>query len=512
MPQYSATNRIGEVTASAVLDTATNSSTITVTASNGATTTITLSATARRATVAEVNAVFKALQADGFTDANEVDINNLLRSVQGRVVFESEQAATAATASNTSPPTSPAPVPTESTPQTQPTAAQEAFLEANAEPQSEPPTVANIVNTGVSREQAALLEANEEPISEPPQISRDQQALLEANQADEGTLASQASEVDTRLDLYSEDALGGRNPQSSEDNQRAVEEAVQQDEDNAEIARLQARGILAAERNTQSSATRQDIENAKARGDWRVRISLATAADYFYNSQDQEGILKPLAATDGVIFPYTPTISVGYTAQYQQESLTHTNYKTTQYTSSSVDNITIACDFTAQDTYEANYLLATIHFFRSLTKMWYGRDENPRRGTPPPLVYLHGYGDFQFNKHPMAVTGFTYSLPNDVDYIKCDTTSFQAGQPLFTNKRSSSPQARNAPTELIRNSNVVSFKTTQVQPTWVPTKIGLSITCIPVVSRYDVSNNFSLKDYASGALLRGNKEKWGGFW
>jgi hypothetical protein len=225
--------------------------------------------------------------------------------------------------------------------------------------------------------------------------------------------------------------------------------------------------------------------------------------------------MYPLKATDGVIFPYTPTISVAYTANYDQQALTHTNYKTTHYINSSVDSISITCEFTAQDTYEANYLLATIHFFRSLTKMFYGQDENPTRGTPPPLCYLHGYGDFQFDKHPMVISGFTYSLPADVDYIRTDTSSFVAGVTQYSNKKSNDASlktARGAPTRLVQQSQPVNFSTSQVQPTYVPTKISLTISAHPVVSRYDVSNNFSLKDYASGRLLRGSKQKYGGFW
>jgi hypothetical protein len=35
---------------------------------------------------------------------------------------------------------------------------------------------------------------------------------------------------------------------------------------------------------------------------------------------------------------------------------------------------------------------------------------------------------------------------------------------------------------------------------------------MPVVSRNDISNRFSLKDYASGNLLLGTKNKGGGLW
>ena len=59
--------------------------------------------------------------------------------------------------------------------------------------------------------------------------------------------------------------------------------------------------------------------------------------------------------------------------------------------------------------------------------MFYGQDQNPRNGTPPPLVYLNGLGTFQFDNHPLAVTNFTYSLPNEVDYIRAGSTTNEPG-------------------------------------------------------------------------------------
>jgi hypothetical protein len=115
----------------------------------------------------------------------------------------------------------------------------------------------------------------------------------------------------------------------------------------------------------------------------------------------------------------------------------------------------------------------------------------------------------------MAITGFTYSLPNDVDYIRTNTTSFSPGMPLEKNKKAggTSPSEQRSTAANLPNRNTgPKFKDTQVQPTYVPTKMAISITAIPVVARYDVSNNFSLRDYASGKLLQGNKQKYGGFW
>ena len=284
-------------------------------------------------------------------------------------------------------------------------------------------------------------------------------------------------------------------------------------------------GLTAPKLNTQSQATQQDAANFAQQGDWRVRLALAPSADYLYKNKGKEGILLPLAATDGVIFPYTPAISVQYAAAYDGTELTHSNYKFWQYRSSSVDSVSITCDFTAQDTSEANYLLAVIHFFRSVTKMFYGQDQNPTNGTPPPLCYLYGLGSFQFDTHPLAITSFTYTLPTDVDYIRAGATTTGPG----VSKAPSSVETQNSNSvsgDRLNSSGLNKGALTAAPqfasndgtrtPTYVPTKMQISITAIPIVTRNDISNNFSLNgpglNYGSGALLQGSKRKGGGIW
>jgi hypothetical protein len=274
--------------------------------------------------------------------------------------------------------------------------------------------------------------------------------------------------------------------------------------------------------DAQAEASYQDTVNFQKKEDWRVRLSLSPGADYLYKAQPP-GILAPLNETDGVIFPYTPVINVNYTASYDATNLTHSNYKIYQYQSSSVDSITIACDFTAQDTYEANYMLAVIHFFRSLTKMFYGQDELPKPGTPPPLVYLFGLGAFQFEAHPLVITNFSYNLPADVDYIRA-TNSFQnAGinqSPGVSKGEATDPSQQRlasgggnlAPGGKTQPTNFPPSRDGTNDPTYVPTKINISLSAYPIVSRYDISRNFSVKKYATGELLRGTVRPGGGMW
>ena len=252
--------------------------------------------------------------------------------------------------------------------------------------------------------------------------------------------------------------------------------------------------------------------------DWRVRLTLAPGAEYMYAGSNP-GIMQPLRLTDGVVFPYTPAIAVNYSANYNPIDITHSNYKVQQYTNSSVDNVTLTCDFTAQDVYEARYILAVIHFFRSMTKMFYGQDQYPIRGTPPPLCYLFGLGAYQFSAHPLAISGFTYNLPQDVDYIQTMAPA-PAGSDSVLNDIMNADIDDQLKQNRLGTQCTVGGSVPKTQfmsvpkdiATWVPTKISLSISCIPIMSRNQTSNYFSLNDYASGKLIKGQARPGGGMW
>jgi len=278
-------------------------------------------------------------------------------------------------------------------------------------------------------------------------------------------------------------------------------------------------GISTALNDTRGQATKQDASSFQQKPDWRARLSLAPKANYLYKvEKGKAGILGPLQATDGVIFPYTPAISVTYSAGYDSSDLVHSNYKVYQYKGSSVDTVSITADFTAQDTTEANYLLAVIHFFRSVTKMFYGRDQNPNNGVPPPLCYLTGFGAYTYDAHPLVVTNFIYATPTDVDYIRAGSQTNQPG----VNIAQQNPVVNTFNQSVLRTTisglqpKVPNFSTQNSminsEATYVPTKLQLQITCIPIVTRNDISNTFSLKEYATGQLLRGTKRAGGGIW
>ena len=247
--------------------------------------------------------------------------------------------------------------------------------------------------------------------------------------------------------------------------------------------------------------------------DWRVVLRLAPGADYLYAAADA-GLLQPLKTTNGVVFPYTPTITTAYKANYSEYNLTHSNYRGYFYQNSYTDTVQLNATFTAQSTADAAYVLAVIHFFRSVTKMFYGQDA--QRGSPPPLVYLSGLGDYQFNNHPCLVSQFNYSLPADVDYISSGSPNnlglnLQPLQNLYSSTLNAvAPTVTRLATAFLprgaENERPAPLQALLNNPTYVPSKIDIQLSLFPVQSRSAVSKQFSLKNFANGNLLKG------GFW
>jgi len=267
--------------------------------------------------------------------------------------------------------------------------------------------------------------------------------------------------------------------------------------------------IQAQNQETNMSLSQQMPANT----DWRVTLRLAPGATYLYNAPDA-GLLQPLKVTNGVIFPYTPTIGTAYKANYDTYDLTHSNYRGYFYKNSYTDAVSLKATFTAQSTADAAYVLAVIHFFRSVTKMFYGQDA--QRGSPPPLVFLSGLGDYQFNNHPCVVSSFSYNLPAEVDYISSGSPNnlglnLQPLQNLYsTTLNAVSPTVTRLATAFLppgaQNAIPAPLQGLLSNPTYVPSKIDIDITLLPVQTRQQVSKQFSLKNFANGNLLKG------GFW
>ena len=287
----------------------------------------------------------------------------------------------------------------------------------------------------------------------------------------------------------------------------------------AALQQEQANQAAAMGRKAREEGAVQAEFQSPANGDWRVRLRLAPSAKYLYNAENP-GILKPLAASNGVVFPYMPTIQTTYNAEYDSVALTHSNYRGQFYKSSYVGDVSITGTFTAQDTAEANYLLAVIHFFRSVTKMFYGALD-PLRGAPPPLVYLIGLGQYQFNNQPCVVKTFNYSMPNDCDYIRTKPNNYNTNLSGRETKPQTGANPISSVISRLRNSalqpgavpNVPAQGLLEMQSvtniadsTYVPTNCEIQLTLMPIQTRSQQSQQFNMQNFANGNLLKA------GFW
>jgi hypothetical protein len=290
---------------------------------------------------------------------------------------------------------------------------------------------------------------------------------------------------------------------------------------NAQTQAINAQAMKTKAQNQQTINEMREASGVKnADGDWRVKLRLAPQADYLYKAIEP-GILAPLAVTDGIIFPYTPTIDVQYRAEYNNYQPTHSNYMHYFYKGSSVQTVQLQAEFTAQDTKEAEYLLACMHFLKSASKMFYGQDA--QRGSPPPLLYLTGLGEYQFNEQPCVVSEFNLNLPSDVNYIRARSRHInrddrlQFEKPLATATTNGNFSALNRLKTAVTNALNGSPEPLQVgaKPftpspgklgskgaTYVPTKMSMTINLLPIASRQQVSQQFSLKEYANGNLIK----------
>ena len=260
--------------------------------------------------------------------------------------------------------------------------------------------------------------------------------------------------------------------------------------------------------------------SAAGEDDWRVRLSLADSATIFYkDTSTQNSIMAPLIETNGVIWPYTPQITVSHVANYSTAVLTHSNYSAHFYNNSDVNDITVSGEFTVQSVEEGQYLMAAIYFLRASTKMFFGQGTN--MGNPPPILFLDGYGSHYFPHVPCVITNFTHNLSNDVDYLQVPITQTTLEDVTLT-----APDNPNGAVSYLDNDGmkyipdmgrgtrpqktVTSQKFTSiVSTTRVPTASTVSVTLRPVYSRKNLHDRFNLNDFAQGKLV--GTKNFGGF-
>lgn len=188
--------------------------------------------------------------------------------------------------------------------------------------------------------------------------------------------------------------------------------------------------------------------------DWRVRLNCPIETLFPGND-----VLKPLIATQGVMWPFLPNVKLSTKANYKVENPTHNNFPYQLYQNSQVEDITIDGEFSVQNEAEGKYWIAATTFLRTATKMFYGTGNYA--GNPPVICKLTGYGTFVFNNVPVIIKSFSVDFKEDVNYI-------QVGM--------------------------------GPSPTWVPAVSTISVTVAPIYNRQKL-RQFSLQNFAKGTEI-----------
>lgn len=211
-------------------------------------------------------------------------------------------------------------------------------------------------------------------------------------------------------------------------------------------------------------------KNGPVTPDYRCKISAKPGGvGAVYGKKEKSNILYPLHMMGGLVFPYTPSVSFGANVAYEEYQFVHSIYRYNAYTRSAPNEITISGEFTAQTDNEAHYLLAVMHFLKSVTKSHFGSANAKDAGLPPPVLHFNYLGDNQFKNVPVIIKSYSYNLDAEVDYVQVSLSGGLGG-------------GKN------RNS-------------WVPTKVNISVTVDTMYNPNMLRDQFDLEKFTQGKLI-----------
>lgn len=239
--------------------------------------------------------------------------------------------------------------------------------------------------------------------------------------------------------------------------------------------------------------TSSPLTEIKPTNDPRVRLSaFKNKEEQIYGKNDpSSNILYRLWDTGGLLFPYTPAISVSQDTSWQSVDIQQSNFDILSYQKSASASISLTARFTVQNQREGEYLLAAIHFLRTVSKTYFGEtsadtfldgksevNDQPKKirqagnsGLPPPVLILSGYGELMFNEVRCVVKSHSWAFDENADMVEV---------------------------------SVLGGKTS----VWLPPILQISIGLGIQMSGDDVRTVFNLDTFRTGQLLLGNKKGW----
>ena len=247
---------------------------------------------------------------------------------------------------------------------------------------------------------------------------------------------------------------------------------------NRTLGRLTGAGISTDSRIVQARAK---WSGRSDKTDWRVRLQVPDGPLTKFFDFNNNPIMQPLAASQGMFWPLTPAVVIQHSANYNAMDQVHSNYPHQAYQNSQVDSLNIIGEFPVQNSEDAKHWVATVNFLRTATKMFFGSDDgiDGLKGNPPPIMHLFGYGDHMFNKVPVVINTFNVELRPGIDYISTKQSNTEYKQ--------------------LTGPDAGEFLNSGESQTWAPTLSNISVLVTPIYRR-DSIKNFSMKKFVNGEL------------
>ena len=173
----------------------------------------------------------------------------------------------------------------------------------------------------------------------------------------------------------------------------------------------------------QVQSTIQQDETLSESTDWRARLRPKKGGEsqFYQKSKNDKAdyLLRPIEESGGMVWQYTPSLMLQGQTNYNQTHLQGMNYQINTFENSTPPMLPISSDWSANDIYEARYLLAVFTFLKICGKGFYGDSavQSGMYGTPPPVLLFDYLGDHMFNKVPVVVTSYNIALAEEVDYV-----------------------------------------------------------------------------------------------
>ena len=274
------------------------------------------------------------------------------------------------------------------------------------------------------------------------------------------------------------------------------------------------------------------------------RVKYVLGSDYF-TSKDTSWLLSgskfygllynSLGSTSGLIFPYTPNITISHKVNYDTTEIMHSNIGYNYYKNTPCPTVTISkAQFTADNQRNALHMLSAIWFLAACTKCEFG-EANPiskrvpvgEKGLPPPVLYLNGYNSTMDNI-PVVISSFNYDLPSELHYVNLvldmSKPSTDAGFcKMYTTEQTT--YYENTRTDgLFKKSDIlkkvcpitpIDTKTVKYNTSttknginlsfWLPTELTLSLNLLIQPNFIKTRKQWNLDRYKTGLMLT---DKW----